>query len=326
MKTLLFGANPDDLGPEQLDTIRSLVPDMHILVSEDKAEIEAVIADVEIAARRFPHGLLPKAQSLRWMQQWGAGADWLMRAPDAAGMDFILTNASGVHSIQITEHIFSFLLAFARQLHFAVRAQSAREWRRPAREGFFQGHPFFELYGKTMLLVGVGAIGARTAEVAGALGMRVIGIRRNAAQAVPHVETMLGPDRLLEVLPKADFVVLTIPMTHETKDMFGEREFRAMKETAYIVNIGRGGTIDEGALVKAIEEGRIAGAGLDVFETEPLPEDSPLWEMEDVIITAHYAGLTPHYEERAMAIFLHNLRRYKAGEPLNNVVDKKLGY
>ncbi|MGC8782588.1 MAG: NAD(P)-dependent oxidoreductase, partial [Anaerolineae bacterium] len=137
---------------------------------------------------------------------------------------------------------------------------------------------------------------------------------------------VVGPDRLLEVLPLADLVVLTIPLTPETSHLIGERELRAMKPTAYIFNIGRGGTMDEAALIRALREGWIAGAGLDVFEKEPLPADSPLWQMENVIITAHYAGATPHYNERAMAIFLDNLRRYRAGEPLRNVVDKTLGY
>ena len=137
---------------------------------------------------------------------------------------------------------------------------------------------------------------------------------------------MIGPERLAEALPEADFVVLTVPLTPDTRHMIGERELRLMKPTALIVNIGRGGTIDEAALIRALAEGWIAGAGLDVFEKEPLPTDSPLWGMENVIITAHYAGATPHYNERALAIFLDNLRRYKAGEPLRNVVDKTLGY
>ena len=137
---------------------------------------------------------------------------------------------------------------------------------------------------------------------------------------------MIGPERLAEALPEADFIVLTVPLTPDTRHMIGERELRLMKPTALIVNIGRGGTIDEAALIRALAEGWIAGAGLDVFEKEPLPPDSPLWRMENVIITAHYAGATPHYSERALAIFLDNLRRYKTGEPLRNVVDKTLGY
>ena len=199
-------------------------------------------------------------------------------------------------------------------------------WRRPTGEDFFAGQPFFELAGKTMLLIGVGAIGERTAKVAAAMGVHVLGVRRDSARTTPYVDEMYGPDQLLSILPRADFVVLTVPLTRETRGMIGAQELQAIKPSAYVVNIGRGGTIQEGALIRALQEGWIAGAGLDVFETEPLPSDSPLWDMENVIVTAHYAGLTPHYEERAMAIFVDNLERYCAGKPMRNVVDKRVGY
>jgi phosphoglycerate dehydrogenase-like enzyme len=264
--------------------------------------------------------LLARMPNLRWYQQWGAGADWLMRHPEIAGRDFVITNASGVHAIQISEHILALMLALARRLPQACRAQLRGEWQRQEHERLF------ELAGKTMVLIGVGAIGARTAALAAALDVRVIGVRRNAGEPIPGVARMVGPERLLEVLPLADFVVLTIPLTPETRHMIGERELRAMKPSAHIFNIGRGGTIDEAALIRALRAGWIAGAGLDVFEKEPLPADSPLWQMENVLITAHYAGATPHYNERAMTLFLDNLRRYRAGEPLRNVVDKQLGY
>jgi phosphoglycerate dehydrogenase-like enzyme len=202
-----------------------------------------------------------------------------------------------------------------------VRAQERHEW-----VSHDQQEGLFELAGKTMVLVGVGAIGVRTAEVAAPFGMRVLGVRRDPTADAPGVEAMFGPDQLLDLLPQADFLVLTIPLTHETQGMIGEPELRAMKPTAYLINIGRGGTVQETVLIRALREGWIAGAGLDVFESEPLPQDSPLWEMENVIITAHYAGLTPYYNQRAMAIFLDNLRRYQAGEPMRNVVDKRLGY
>jgi phosphoglycerate dehydrogenase-like enzyme len=156
--------------------------------------------------------------------------------------------------------------------------------------------------------------------------MRVLGVRRNSGVGASGVEAMFSPDQLLDVLGQADFVVITAPLTPETRHLIGDRELQAMKPTAYIVNIGRGGIIDERALIQALQEGWIAGAGLDVFETEPLPDDSPLWDMENVLVTGHYAGATPHYDERAMAIFVDNLRRYKAGQPLRNVVDKKVGY
>jgi phosphoglycerate dehydrogenase-like enzyme len=328
MSTILIGYEPGTAPEEQVVQIRQLAPDMDLLITTDRAEIEAALDDIEIAARNFPNDLIPRARNLRWLQGWGAGVDWLLHHPEIAGLDFVLTNASGVHAIPISEHIIAYLLAFARQLHMAVRAQARGTWRRPTRSdsASYEGHPFFELAGKAMLLIGVGAIGERTAEIAAALGMRVLGVRRDPSIDAPGVEAMYGRDQLPDVLPEVDFVVLTVPLTQETRGMIGEREFRAMKPTTYIVNIGRGQTIQEGALIQALQQGWIAGAGLDVFETEPLPEDSPLWDMENVIITAHYAGITPHYDERALAIFVDNLRRYRAGDPLRNVVDKNLGY
>ena len=282
--------------------------------------MEGLLDEIEIAVAHFPHDLLMKAPNLRWFQQFGAGADWLMRYPEAVERDFIFTNGSGVHAIPISEHIMAFLLAFARSIHLSCRAQKDHNWLRPKRSDVF------ELAGKTMLLVGVGAIGARTAEIAVALGMRVLGVRRNPEIGVPGVESMSGPEDLHRLLPEADFVVLTVPLTRETSRMIGEQELRLMKPTAYIVNIGRGKTIDEPCLAQALREGWIAGAGLDVFETEPLPANSPLWDMENVIVTGHYSGATPANAERGLAIFLENLRRYQAGEPMVNVVDKTLGY
>jgi len=321
MRTILLDFEPGTLSEAQLAQIQTLAPDTRILVTRDRDEIEAALDEIEIAAGGFPRDLLLKARNLRWFQQWGAGADWLLRHPQAADLDFVLTSASGVHPIPISEHILAFLLAFGRGFHRAVRAQTRHEW-----FSYDQQEGLFELVDETMLLVGVGAIGERTAEVATALGMRVLGVRRNPEVSAAGVKAMFGPDQLLDLLPEADFVVLAVPLTYETQGMIGERELRAMKPTAYLINIGRGGTIQEDALIRALQEGWIAGAGLDVFEREPLPEDSPLWAMDNVIITAHYAGSTPHYNERAMAIFLDNLRRYRAGEPLRNVVDKRLGY
>lgn len=320
MTVLLMRQNPAALSAADRAAIAALAPQMRLVVTDDAAEIEAVVAEVEIAVGHVSPPLLARMPKLRWYQQWGAGADWLLRHPELASRDFIVTNASGVHAIQISEHILALMLAFARRLPHALRAQARGEWERQPRESLF------ELAGKTLALIGVGAIGGRTAQLAAALEMRVIGVRRHAGEPPPAVERMVGPDRLLEVLPLADFVVLTIPLTSETRHMIGERELRAMKRSAYIFNIGRGGTIDEPALIRALREGWIAGAGLDVFEKEPLPADSPLWQMDNVIITAHYAGATPHYNERALALFLDNLRRYVAGEPLRNVVDKSLGY
>ena len=321
MSIILLYFEPEKLREEWLAQMQATAPDMDVLVSRDRDEIESVLDEIEIAVLSFPRDLLPNARNLRWFQQWSAGADWLLRHPEAVELDFVLTSTSGLHAIPITEHIFALLLAFARRIDRSVRHQTRREWM-----PYEQKQTVFELAGKTMVLIGVGAIGERTAQVAGAFGMRVLGVRRNPEKNVPGVERMFGPDRLLDVLPEADCVVVTAPLTSETRKMIGERELRAIKPTGYLINIGRGGIIDESALIYALDDGWIAGAGLDVFEEEPLPEDSPLWDADNVIITAHYAGITPAYDERAMAIFLDNLQRYRDGKPLRNVVDKRVGY
>ncbi len=323
MGIIWFSFDKEEIPEEQLAAVRSIAPGKQVLVTKDSQEIECQLDEIEIVAGHLSPDhtrLVLQGKHLRWIQQWGAGADWLLHNPEAVQLDFVLTNASGVHAIPISEHILAMLLAFARGLPNAIRAQLEKQWKGP------DDSEVFELAGKTLLLIGTGAIGARTARLAAAFDMQVFGIRRNPAETLEGVKTMFAPNRLIELLPRADFVVLTVPLTAETTGMIGRRELGAMKPSAFIVNIGRGGTIEEQVLIEALREGWIAGAGLDVFEAEPLPEDSPLWSMQNVLITAHYAGITPQYHTRAMTIFLDNLRRYVAGQPLRNVVDKQQGY
>jgi phosphoglycerate dehydrogenase-like enzyme len=317
---LLVGLAPDEVDSNTHERIHALASDLRVIVTRDREAIEALLPEIEIAAGYFPSEFVARAPRLRWYQQWGAGADWLMRNTEAANKDFILTSASGVHTIPISEHIITMLLMLARGMQRAVRAQVRHEWWRA------DVSQLFELAGKTMLLVGVGAIGARTALLAQALGMRVEGVRNDPGQPAEGVAAMYGPQQLAERLPHADVLVLTVPLSPATRNLIGEPELRAMKPTAVLINIGRGGTIDEPALVAALAEGRLAGAGLDVFAQEPLPQTSPLWDMQNVIITGHYAGINPLYNERAMAIFLDNLQRYRDGAPLRNLVDKAAGY
>lgn len=320
MPTLLIALKQEDVPDGILEAVKALVPGYRVVISQERSELEQHLADIEIAAGGFPHELIADAPNLKWFQQWGAGADWLRKQPEVRTKAFILTNASGVHPIQISEHIFALLLAFARQLPKAIKAQQESQWLDLGNEDVF------ELYGKTMLLIGVGAIGERTAKLAQAFGMRVIGMRRNPSQGVPGIDEMVGDNRLHELLPQADVVVLTVPLTDETYHLIGEGELKLMKNDAVLVNIGRGGTIDEDALFRALEAGRLKGVGLDVFQAEPLPQESPLWKQERVIVTSHYAGASPHYHERAFEVFLNNLKRYLAGEELVNVVDKERGY
>ena len=310
----------DQVSPADRRQIARLFPDFQLVISRQLETISQVIANVEIVGGRFPREQMLDAPRLKWMQQWSAGADWILKRPEMRQSEVVVTTASGIHTIQITEHIFSFMFAFARSLPAARLIQLEGTWNRA------NNPSVFELFEKTLLVVGVGAIGSRTAEVGKSLGMRVIGVRRNPQRSDPSVEQMFGPDQIDQALPEADFVVVVTPLTNETKGIIGSKELDAMKKSAFIINVGRGAVIDEGALTLALQNGQIAGAGLDTFEVEPLPDSSPLWKMDNVIITCHYAGLSPRYHERAMALFLDNLGRYATGKPLQNVVKANLGY
>ena len=359
MKKLLLAFKDGEMGAQHQAKIRQLAPHLDLVQTIDEAKIAAMIEEIEIAVGQFPPQLLAKAKNLRWFQQWSAGADWLLDHPEVQTMDFVLTSASGVHAIPISEHIFAFLLAFARNLPQAWHAQQERVWmkeqnqerRKTAKEDIatYSRRDMVELAGKTMLLIGIGEIGERTAQIARALEMGIIGVRNNPDHDTPGVSQMVGPDELVSVLPKADVIISTVPLTAETHHMLNQAAFDAMKQGAYLINIGRGGTVDQEALdamkrgayfinigrggtvdqealITALRSGTLAGAGLDVFEEEPLPADSPLWAMDNVLLTPHASGATPQYNERAFAIFLDNLQRYQAGAELRNVVDKSKGY
>jgi len=297
---------------------------MRILHTHDPKQIEANLEDIEITVRDFPRQMISMAPNLRWFQQWPAGADWLMEYPDAVDHPFVLTNTSGLHADCICDHVFALILSIARNLKPAILAQPRHEW---INQWAAQNQPFiFETAGKSMLIVGTGSIGSRIAEAAQTFKMQVSGVRMHPERNLDGIKTMYAPDRLLEALPKADFVVIAAPLTHKTQGMFGEPQFKAMKPGSFLINIGRGGILQEDALVQAIQHGWIAGAGLDAFVSEPLPSESPLWSFENVILTPHYAGNTPLYHQKAMNIFMENLERYAKGKSLRNVVDKSAGY
>ncbi len=321
MSVILLTFHPEELDRADVDAVRRLAAGRRVVLTRAPEEIARLLGEVEIIAGfGMPYERLHEAPQLRWMQQWGAGVDWLMQHPAAREHPFVLTNASGVHAVPISEHVLGLMLMFARGLHHAVRAQQRHEWWRPGHQGVF------ELVGATLLVVGVVAFGSRIAALAGGFGMRVEGIRGDPTVASPEVDALYGPAELMPCLTRADIVVLCVPHTVETHHMIDAAALAQLKRSAYLINIGRGGTIDEAALATALRDGQLAGAALDVFEVEPLPADSPLWGSDHVIVSGHYAGNTPRYHRRAMAIFLENLRRYCAGEPLTNVVDKQLGY
>lgn len=334
MSLLLLTIDKEQVRDEDLNSIKQNLPDgMTLVQSRDIAIIKSVSNEIEILAGWYDPAWLLEMPRLQWVQSWSAGVDWLMRYPELKNAPFRLTNSVGVHAVQISEHVFALILARGRNLPNAIIAQENEVWARvknptePLDSPFsFSSGGLFELAKKRVLILGVGAIGGRVAKIAQGFDMHVIGFRRNPKKTSPHVDRMVGPDSLLDVLSEADFIVNILPLTDSTSHLLGPKEFAAMKANPFIVNVGRGPTIDQNALIDALRNGLVSGAGLDVFEEEPLADNSPLWTMPNVIITSHYAGATPHYHERALDILLDNLQRYQHNKPLRNIVDKQRGY
>jgi phosphoglycerate dehydrogenase-like enzyme len=324
MRKMLLAFRPGELSDQKIAEIESFSPGYELLHTVERAEIEDSLDQIEIAVRFFPPELAAQAPNLKWFQQWPVGADWLMQNPQAVEHPFVLTNGRGIQSDCICEHVFALLLFHARRFGKTYPAQMLGEWQNqwtPERM-----RTFFELSSKTIVVIGLGAIGSRVVKVAKAFKMKVIGVRRQPELPAPDVDRLVGVSHLDEVLPLADFVVLSLPLTHQTLGLIGEKQLDLMKPSVILVNISRGPIIQESKLVQALQDGRIAGAGLDTFETEPLPPDSPLWSLDNVVLTPHSAGVTPEHFERGLAIFIDNLKCYREGHPLTNVVDKAAGY
>lgn len=260
-----------------------------------------------------------RAKNLRWIQATGAGVDGLL-FPELVESDVILTNASGVHPIPIAEHTFALILAITRGLIKSFEGKNKKAWLH--NEVYID-----ELYGKTIGIIGYGKIGQGIAKLARGFWMKVIGLKRDPSKDVEvKPDILLGKDSLDILLRESDIVVIIVPLTSETYHLIGEKELGLMKPTGILINVARGKVVDENALIKALKEKRILGAGLDVFETEPLPPESELWDLENVVITPHIAGLNPYYTDRLLEIFIKNLKTYPDVSKMVNVVDKKLGY
>jgi D-2-hydroxyacid dehydrogenase (NADP+) len=277
-------------------------------------ELQARIgeADVLVVSGLWRNEFLERAGRLRFIQSISAGTDQyasdLLRATGV-----LLASAQGANERAVAEHAVALILALTRQIGQARDNQAARTWRgmiahRTRRED--------ELGGKTLLIVGLGRIGSRLAALARAFDMRVIGVKRDTSVTPDEVDAVIAPDRLLEVLPDADFVALTCPLTPETTGLIGTPQFAAMKRSAYLINVARGRVVDEAAMLAALQDGRIAGAGLDCFHDEPLPASSPLWRFDNVIVTPHTAGETRRYEANIVDLLLDNLDRLLSGNPV----------
>ncbi|MCE5171916.1 D-2-hydroxyacid dehydrogenase [Paenibacillus profundus] len=303
------------LTPEQEEHIRAAAPEWSILFGRPNELDRSVYRDAEVIlgwCGTAAEECLQQDSKLRWVQLWSSGADYM---PFAALQEkgIMLTDAGGVHPVPMAETVFAMLLAFTRGLPWAIRNQQQRSWNK-------EGH-FTELTGKTIGIIGVGHIGTEIARLAQAFGMRVIGVRRSKRSA-PYVEAIYSLEELDKVLEESDVVVNVLPKTDRTLRLFDEGRFAAMKAGALFINVGRGTTVETDALVRSLQEGHLGGAGLDVFDIEPLPEDHPLWSMDNVIITPHIGGNTDQLKERVTALFIENLQIYLTqGEPARNVVN-----
>jgi phosphoglycerate dehydrogenase-like enzyme len=279
------------------------------------------IADAEVLffyrATRAPLlDAFPKASSLRWIQTASAGVDGLL-FPDLVASDVTVTNARGVFDDSIAEWTLGVMLAFATGIVTSVRDQGDRRWNDDRRTQ--------RLAGARLLVVGPGPIGRATARLARASGMEVEAVGTNERED-PDIGHVHGPDGFHAALARADFVLDSLPLTEQTRHRFDAAAFASMRPSARFLNVGRGATVDEAALIDALREGRIAGAGLDVFEREPLPTESPLWAMPNVVVSPHICGDYEGWERVVVNVFVDNLARYVAGEPLHNRVDKVRGH
>ena len=308
----------------QLDALRGLFPE-HTFVRADSDE-EALdrIRDADaVFGSRVTRDQFLAAPRLRWVHSNAAGIGSML-FPEMVRSDVVMTNSRGNSSVTIAEHVIAVTLVLLRDLPLAWRRQSEKLW---AQNEFNSGASIRTLRGARVLVVGLGSIGSETAKLASSFGAHVAAIRRRVDAPRPSgVGEVHAPSDLLAQLPKADVVVLSAPQTAATVHLIGERELAGMKDGAVLVNVSRGKLIDEAALVRALGTGRLRGAALDVFEHEPLDPASPLWNRPDVLITPHVSGFHADYWPQAIRLFADNLRRFVAGEPLANVVDKESGY
>lgn len=321
----------------RLGKIREAAGSMAVVNAKDEAEAIGEIADADAFFGKLTPPMLAAARRLRWVQAPTVSLEHYL-FPELVAHPATLTNMRGLFSDVIADHVFGYVLCFARNFHRYIRNQLAARWEPVGGEGArstFAAGPgvvspmdqaHLHLADQTLGVVGLGQIGAEVARRGLAFGMRVLAVDPVQTRAPEGVAALWKPDRLHELLGASDFVVIAAPHTPETVKLFRRERFRQMKRTAYLINIGRGVIVDLADLTAALEAREIAGAGLDVFEVEPLPADHPLWRMENVIITPHVAGASPRVAERHLEVLLDNVRRFVRGDPLANVASKTAWY
>jgi len=305
-------------GQDWLQKLKDIVPGVEIRLCESDKEAKRFIGEADAVYGDVGPELFCKAKRLRWIACPAAGpyAGYYHKA--LIESDVEVTNFRGIFGDHISAHIMSFVLAHARGLHHYLSLQRERKWQ--------PGYKTIHLPEAKVLIVGLGGIGLEVAKLCHAFGMTVISVDARRLDAPSQVTELYRPEALEQVLPKSDFVIVTVPETPVTQNMFTTREFRLMKPSSFFINIGRGATVVLDDLAVAVQSGEIAGAGLDVFQIEPLPADHPLWNTPGVMITPHVASNGPHLNDRRTEIFLDNCMRFERGLPLRNVVDKAMWF
>lgn len=311
-----------ELTPQQLEQVR-LTAREHMIVytqERDLALVEARDADAALLGA-FAREILEAGTNLKWAHIPWAGVDSLIDAVKKSPAT--VTCGKGVFDAPMADHVFALLLTLTRQINSFLRYQIAGIWRREV-----PNSPLTDLWGKTMGIVGLGSVGREVARRAIAFGMRVLAVKRrpSAISEEPVDGLFLGYEGLRLMLPECDVVVITAALTPQTRYLIGRNELASMKKGAILINVARGALVDQQALLEALASGHLSGAGLDVFEEEPLPPNSPLWHMPNVVITPHVGGLSERTRQRVFERFLENLRRFLNNEPLLGVVDKDAGY
>jgi phosphoglycerate dehydrogenase-like enzyme len=319
----------------RFDKIVAAAGVMTVVNATDFGDAAREIRDADGFFGKITPALLAEAGRLRWVQSPTASLEHYL-FPELIAHPCQLTNMRGLFSDVIADHVFGYILCFARNFHIYIRNQGAGVWApvggKPDRDDFVTGpahvtdldQAHLHLADATLGVVGLGHIGSEVAKRGLAFSMRVLAVDPVQKKAPLGVEGPWPLERLEDLLGQSDFTVIAAPHTPQTEKMFRRPQFRAMKRSAYLINIGRGVIVELADLVAAVEAGEIAGAGLDVFETEPLPADHPLWKMENVILTPHVAGYSPRIAERHLALLVDNVTRFAGGEPLRNLVNKSM--
>ena len=310
--------------PLVAETLRRRWPEMRVAHAPTFTELPPELPDTDIFVGAF---LLPKhlqiAKKLKWIHSTSAGVGQLTY-PELLASGVVVTNASGVFSVPMAEHTIGLLLALARNFTDCVRQQDQKIWSQQAL--WDKPQHLTELNGATLVIVGFGSIGREIAKRAAALEMQVIGVTRSGQGDRTHVQRIVSIEILDEVLPEADYVVVAVPETGETKHLFDEKRFSKMKRGARLINLGRGSAIDEAALARALERGLLGGAALDVTDSEPLPAESPLWNAPNLFITPHTSAISSRLWQRETDLIVHLLEQWFAGKELSNRVDLTKGY